>query len=204
MTKEKSFKGYTKENSNSTGQLYRNPIHLEEARSAMDQTELVAMANDAKRNISFKRRITKIDYNEHNPRRPTLCPGVQKLKKLTWEDEEEVTDIINTVLRLRPRTVRIHIILSDVEEKKKVTTKTHRKIENLSKPRSTKELASLLSEVFMDKRNPIVEMSFRIVDGSYTEGTFRAELETWATSQEEYEDTEKDHAFLEVEYFGTM
>lgn len=198
----KKLNHLTSENTGPTGIAFKNPTHLEEARMASSQSELINMLHDSKYTMPFKERVLSVDYNDDNGRVKPV-PGVTAIKSLGLEDLEELEGIMNTIIRCRPRTYRIHILLGDYENKTEIKTASARFINQITKPRSTKEIADYLAKIFANKSERVVEMSFSIKEGSFADSTFRAELKTWATTEEEYENPEKEHAYLEIGYFGT-
>jgi len=198
----KTMKKLSSENTGETGIAFHNPTHLEEAREAADQSELVNMLHDSKYNLTFKDRTFTVDYKDGS-KKPKPLPGVTKIKSMDFEDYDRLEKLMLTILKSRPRIYRLHIILGDYAEKKKVKTAGERFINTITKPRSLEEVAGYLAKVFANNAERIVEMSFRIKEGSFQDKTFRAELNTWATTEEEWNDEDKEHPFLEIGYFGS-
>lgn len=202
MSKDKKMQHMTSENTNDTGMAYHNPTHLDEARKASNQSELVSMLHNGKYNMPFKDRTFSVDYGVNKEKAKPL-PGVVAIKSLGLEDLDELEAIFTTIIKARPRTYRIHLILGDYKEKKQVKTASERFINTITKPRSTEEIAQHLAKIFANKSDRVVEMSFAIKEGSFVDGSFRSELKTWATTEEEYDDPSNEHAYLEIGYFGS-
>jgi hypothetical protein len=108
---------------NNTGIPFKNPTHLEEARNASSQTELVSMVLD--KDTRYRPRTFSVDYL-NNEGKITFLPGVKNIKNMGEEQVEELEDLFNTLLRLKPQTYRFHIILGDYDKKTKVKTKVEK------------------------------------------------------------------------------
>jgi hypothetical protein len=195
----KMMKNITGDVLNNVGLLYKNPTHLEESRGKVSQSEIVKMVTN--KSMTFRSQRTQIDYSDNSGKTP-LVPGMKNLKSMGYESIEDITSMLNTLFRLKPRIYRAHIVLGDYSEKQRIEPLPAKKIINFNKPRSTEEITSLMAEIFANKQNRVVELAFWVAEGSFQDNSFRAQLEVYSTSEEEWEDESKEKVFVELDWFG--
>jgi hypothetical protein len=172
----------------STGMLYKNPSHLEEALRASNQTELLKMLSDRGR-----QKLTETFKFDEG--RQLFLPGFKRFLELEFE---EVQGLMNSLMRSRPNIFKVHIRLGDYPTGKRVENRNIRAL-HLVAPQPPSEIGKLLANAIFDKNDRVVELLFSC--SSIDSGNFHADCTAVGTTKEEFEDKELFKPIVEISYF---
>ena len=170
-----------------TGLLYRNPTHLDEAKRAQNQSEIV-------KQIVGAGRETIRDVLDYSNPDTTELPGFKKFMSLS---EEEIKGLCKSLLRSRPNIYSFRISFGNYPTKKLDNVKTRDLGAN--RPRFQTEIAATLAELLSDRNLRVVDVIYNIQN--HAPGRFMSTAEVYSTSQEEYDNLENFAPVVEREYF---
>jgi len=179
-----------------TGILVRNPTHINEARNAQDQREIIDALNESRAN-----RLHAIyDYSKYNPKIPSTFPGLPGLLKLREMGDNEIRGFCASLMRVKPNIIGVILKLGNYENVSQYTGSRIDQLSKFNRPRNPTEVAIDLAALLSDKSLRIVEIQYFV--NAASPGNFSVEAKAVATTQEEYNDDKRFCPYLEIEYFS--
>src|SRR4030042_1707727 len=160
-----------------TGLFYRNPTHLDEAKRARSQTDIVNSIIGTGREIAHD----TLDYSDPDV---TEFPGFRKLLQPNEEggvnllDDQTILSLCKNFLRSRPNIYGFRISYGNYTLKKLENTKTRALSSRYQ--RFQTEIGEALSEVLSDKNMRVVEVVYTV--SNTAPGNFIATAEVYATT----------------------
>jgi hypothetical protein len=174
----------------STGLPTQNSTHLEAARNARNQAEIVAMVKDMGSKIVH----LTWDYSTIDKSDPPPLHGILQIRDMS---EEEMLGFFKSLTRIRQNLLQVTVKLGDYPNKKRVdNSKTM--LLNTTKPRFPTELAEVFTDIFSDKRYNVVELNYQI--NAMMGDKFNASGEVYSTDTASYSEQEYFSPVIEIEY----
>jgi len=177
----------------SSGLLARNPTHIEEAKDALDQSDIVNAIKDT----GVKRLKLKFDYGVMDPKSPLPLAGILKIREMS---EQEAQGFCRQLTRTRPNIFQIHIKLGNYESVQKLDNYKTRTLDS-NKPRFHTEVGEKMGIILADRNMRVCEIKYTV--SSIELGRFNASAEVFGTTLEEYEDDERFSPTIALEYIKT-
>lgn len=177
----------------SSGLLARNPTHIEEAKNALDQSDIVNAIKDT----GVKRMTVTYDYGVMDPKTPLPLAGILKIRDM---NEQEASGYCKQLMRFRPSIFYVHIKLGDYQNTRRLENFKTRAL-NANRPRFHTDVGNLLGTVLADKSMRVTEVKYVI--SSAEPGRFSATAEVYGTDIEQYEDDDLFSPTIKLEYIKT-
>jgi hypothetical protein len=177
----------------SSGLLARNPTHIQEAKDADDQSDIV----NAIKQSGVKRMRIRHDYTDVDKSNPPPLVGVLKIRDMT---EEAAVNFCKNLMRSRPNIFTVHIKLGDYPNARRLDNSKTRML-NANKARFNTEVGAKMGEILADRNMNVTELKYIV--SSAEPGRFDATSEVYGTTQEEYFDDEHFKPVIEFEFIKT-
>jgi hypothetical protein len=177
----------------SSGMLTKNPTHMEVAKTADDQQEIVNSIRD----MRVKHMKAIYDYTDFDPNNPSPIPGLPGVLKLREMGDEDMAGFCRTLMRTKPLITRIYLKYGDYDFKREYRGG---KIQRLQahKPRHPTEIATLIADILGDKSLNIIEFEYKV--NSAGAGNFQSKGIAYGTKDSDYRDNSLFKPYLEIEY----